>query len=272
MIIDCHGHYTTVPAAHTRLPRRAAGRAGRPGPPATGRPRDRRRRDPRERREQPAEGPARARRATSCSSRRRPRRWSTTCPTRRSPSTGRAPATTSIHRVDGLFPDHFAGVCQLPQTPERQPGRRVAELRRCVERARLRRLQPQPRPVRRALDRAAADRPVLVPAVRGDGRARRAGDGARVGVVQPELPHARRALPQRRHDGVHAAGRGRPVRAVPDAAVGHPARRRRGAVPLGPLPRAGRPDAAGRRATHCCATSSSTPASTTSPGSTCCSG
>ena len=114
---------------------------------------------------------------------------------------------------------------------------------------------------------AADHRRVLVPAVRGVGGARRPGDGARLDGVQPELPHPRRALPQRRHVGVHAARRCRPVRAVPHAASRDPARRRRGALPLGPLPRAGRarlgrPDPAAL----CCATSSSTPASTTRPG------
>ena len=58
-----------------------------------------------------------------------------------------------IARVVGLFPDHFAGVCQLPQSPGvpiEQLGRRAAPLRRG---AGVRRLQPQPRPERRALDR-----------------------------------------------------------------------------------------------------------------------
>jgi 4-oxalmesaconate hydratase len=38
-----------------------------------------------------------------------------------------------IHRVVGLFPDNFAGVCQLPQTPGGSMDDSVAELRRCVE-------------------------------------------------------------------------------------------------------------------------------------------
>ena len=63
---------------------------------------------------------------------------------------GRGRATTWSHRVAELFPEHFAAVCQLPQTPGGEldrVDRRAAPLRR---RARLRRLQPQPRPVRRA--------------------------------------------------------------------------------------------------------------------------
>ncbi|MFI6343985.1 amidohydrolase family protein [Streptomyces sp. NPDC050560] len=38
-----------------------------------------------------------------------------------------------VHRVAGLFPEHFAGVCQLPQTPGGPLAPVVAELRRCVE-------------------------------------------------------------------------------------------------------------------------------------------
>jgi len=38
-----------------------------------------------------------------------------------------------IARVVQLFPDHFAGVCQLPQTPSGPLQPSIAELRRCVE-------------------------------------------------------------------------------------------------------------------------------------------
>src|SRR5487761_851788 len=38
-----------------------------------------------------------------------------------------------IHRVCRLYPDNFAPVCQLPQSPGAPPGNCVAELRRCVE-------------------------------------------------------------------------------------------------------------------------------------------
>ncbi|MFD8075006.1 amidohydrolase family protein [Streptomyces sp. NPDC059718] len=37
-----------------------------------------------------------------------------------------------VHRVTTLFPRHFAGVCQLPQTPGGPLDDAVAELRRCV--------------------------------------------------------------------------------------------------------------------------------------------
>jgi 4-oxalmesaconate hydratase len=37
-----------------------------------------------------------------------------------------------VHRVTTLFPEHFAGVCQLPQTPAGDLDDAIAELRRCV--------------------------------------------------------------------------------------------------------------------------------------------
>ncbi|HEY2790716.1 MAG TPA: amidohydrolase family protein [Micromonosporaceae bacterium] len=38
-----------------------------------------------------------------------------------------------VHRVVSLYPQRFAGVCQLPQTPDGSLEDSVAELRRCVE-------------------------------------------------------------------------------------------------------------------------------------------
>jgi 4-oxalmesaconate hydratase len=38
-----------------------------------------------------------------------------------------------IHRVCTLFPDNFVGVCQLPQSPGVSPANCIPELRRCVE-------------------------------------------------------------------------------------------------------------------------------------------
>ena len=37
------------------------------------------------------------------------------------------------HRVATMFPEHFAAVCQLPQTPNGDLADAVAEMRRCVE-------------------------------------------------------------------------------------------------------------------------------------------
>jgi len=37
-----------------------------------------------------------------------------------------------IHRVCGLYPENFVGVCQLPQSPGVRPDNCIAELERCV--------------------------------------------------------------------------------------------------------------------------------------------
>ena len=175
-----------------------------------------------------------------------------------------------IYRVCELFPKNFVGVCQLPQTPGVTPDSSIAELKRCVNELGLRGLQPQPGPVGRHVELAAAHRQALVSVLRGDGGAGRAGDGARQRVVQPQLSRHRRALPQRRHHGVHAVPHRGPVQGLPGAADDHPARRRRGAVPLGPLPRPGAGhEAAAAAGADEATTSSSTPASTTRPASTC---
>ena len=138
------------------------------------------------------------------------------------------------------------------------------------EGARLRRLQPQSRSVRRLLDRAAAHRPLVVPIYE---KMVELDVPAMVHVsasCNPALPRHRRALHQRRHHGVHAAHHGRPVQGFPDAEADHPAWRRRGAVPLGPLPRPGaQQQAAAARRDDEGTTSCSTPASTTSPASIC---
>ena len=140
------------------------------------------------------------------------------------------------------------------------------------QRAGVHRHQPQPGPDRWLLDRPAAVRQVVVPGVREDGEL---DIPAMIHVSpdqQPRLPLHRRALHQRRHDGVHAVPHLGRARASSRRCVDHPARRRRGAVPLGPLPwpGAGQQVDAGAGA-DLKNQSSSTPASTTSPASTCCS-
>ena len=42
-------------------------------------------------------------------------------------------ANDTIHRVVKMFPDNFIGVCQLPQSPGVSPANSIPELRRCVE-------------------------------------------------------------------------------------------------------------------------------------------
>ena len=67
-----------------------------------------------------------------------------------------------IARLCGLFPRHFVGVAQLPQAPGVPPANCIPEIRRCVNELGFVRHQPQPGPVRRLLDRSAADRPLVV--------------------------------------------------------------------------------------------------------------
>ncbi len=98
--------------------------------------------------------------------------------------------------------------------PASTPRPASASSTRCVTRVRLRRLQSQSRSVRRPLDRPAADRPLLVSALREDGRARRAGDDPCAALVQRELPHHRRALHQCRHHRLHAVHHRRPVQGL----------------------------------------------------------
>ncbi len=152
------------------------------------------------------------------------RQWTTVC-------------NDLIHRICTLLPDNF--VARRPAAPV---SRRVARelhsrARTHRQRARLRRRQPQSRPDGRLLDRSAADRSALVPDLRETVRARGAGDDSCLLVLQSEFPRDRRALPQRRHDRLHAADSRQSLQGFPDAEIRHPARRRGGAVPLGPLPR-----------------------------------
>ena len=98
-----------------------------------------------------------------------------------------------IHRVVTLYPKNFIGVCQLPQSPGVPPKNAIAELERCVKDG-FRRLQPQSRSVRRLFQRAADDRQVVLPVLREDGRARRAGDDPRFRLLQPGAAHHRLAI------------------------------------------------------------------------------
>ncbi len=131
----------------------------------------------------------------------------------------------------------------------------------------LRRLQPQSRPVGRPLERTTPVRPVLVPTVRDDVRARRPGDDPRQSASCNEHFHA---------TGSHYLGADTTafmqaltlglLTRLPDHALDHPARGRSGAVPLGPLQGHGRGHTGWDCSTACWRTSSSTPASTTSAG------
>lgn len=132
MIIDCHGHYTTAPDAHRDFRDAQLARLAGPGLPEP----------------KPAEISDEAIRESIETNQLRLVRERGTDMTLFSPQASRMehhvtdPATARewaracndlIHRVVRLFPRHFIGVCQLPQTPGGPLGDAVEELQRCVE-------------------------------------------------------------------------------------------------------------------------------------------
>ncbi|GGM47956.1 amidohydrolase family protein [Dactylosporangium sucinum] len=130
MIIDCHGHYTTAPAAHTawRTAQEAAYRAGRAAP------------------EYPAISDDELRASVEDSQLRlmRERGVDLTVFSPRASAMGHHLGDEAVSaawtracndlvaRVVELYPEHFAGVCQLPQSAGAPIAHSVAELRRCV--------------------------------------------------------------------------------------------------------------------------------------------
>ncbi|MGH3217753.1 MAG: amidohydrolase family protein [Streptosporangiaceae bacterium] len=130
MIIDCHGHYTTAPPQHDawRKEQLAAFAEGRPTP-AYPRIEDDEIRESIEQnqlrliRERGADmtifSPRASAMAHQLGDERISEEWSRAC-------------NDLIARVVGLFPETFAGVCQLPQSPGAGLKASVAELERCV--------------------------------------------------------------------------------------------------------------------------------------------
>ncbi|WP_375489363.1 amidohydrolase family protein [uncultured Jatrophihabitans sp.] len=131
MIIDCHGHYTTAPAAHTQW-RTAQLQAYDDGltPPVYPTISDDEIRDSvrdsqvRLMDERGVDRTIFSPRASAMGHHlggaAESAAWATHC-------------NDLVHRVCTLFPDRFAGVCQLPQSPGVPIEESVAELRRCVE-------------------------------------------------------------------------------------------------------------------------------------------
>jgi 4-oxalmesaconate hydratase len=132
MIIDCHGHFTTVPADHTEFRSAQLARLADPRlpEPALSDPSDDAVRDAIENnqlkllRERGGDMMIFSPRASAMEhhvpDRQVSRQWARV-------------NNDLIHRVVGLFPEHFIGVCQLPQTPGGSLDDSVAELRRCVQ-------------------------------------------------------------------------------------------------------------------------------------------
>ncbi|HEY1366352.1 MAG TPA: amidohydrolase family protein [Gaiellaceae bacterium] len=126
MIIDCHGHYTTTPAAHRRF-REEQLAGGTPKPAQI---------SDDEIRESIESNQLRVMRERGIDLTIFSPQASAMEHHVPDPATARAWARACndlIARVVGLFPEHFAGVCQLPQTPGGSLDDAVAELRRCVE-------------------------------------------------------------------------------------------------------------------------------------------
>ncbi len=132
MIIDCHGHYTTTPAEHQAFRDAQLARLDDPSLPVP----------------EPAAISDDAVRASIEDNQLRilhERGGDVMLFSPKAsgmehhvpdPATARAWASASndlVARVVGLFPESFAGVCQLPQTPDGALDDAVAELRRCVE-------------------------------------------------------------------------------------------------------------------------------------------
>jgi 4-oxalmesaconate hydratase len=132
MIIDCHGHYTTAPDAHQAFRDAQLARLTDPGlpVPAPARISDDAVRESIETtqlkllRERGGDvmvfSPKASGMAHHVPDAATAREWA------------RA-ANDLVHRVTELFPTHFAGACQLPQTPGGTLDDSVAELYRCVE-------------------------------------------------------------------------------------------------------------------------------------------
>jgi 4-oxalmesaconate hydratase len=126
MIIDCHGHYTTAPAAHKAF--REAQLSGRNPSPA-----------------QISDDEIRASIEGNQLRIMRERGADLTIFSPQAsamehhvpdPAIAVAWARACndlVARVVSLFPEHFAGVCQLPQTPGGRLDDSIDELRRCVE-------------------------------------------------------------------------------------------------------------------------------------------
>jgi 4-oxalmesaconate hydratase len=130
MIIDCHGHYTTAPDAHTawRTAQQAAFRDGTTTPPYPAIPDDEIRAsiEGSQLRLMDERGidltifsPRASAMGHHFGDEQVSLAWTRAC-------------NDLIARVVALFPGRFAGVCQLPQSPGVPISRSVSELRRCV--------------------------------------------------------------------------------------------------------------------------------------------
>jgi 4-oxalmesaconate hydratase len=132
MIIDCHGHYTTAPGAHRQFRDAQLARLADPSlpEPAAADVSDDAIRESIEHnqlrllRERGGDmmifSPQASAMEHHVADPATANAWARAC-------------NDLIHRVVGLFPQSFIGVCQLPQTPGGSLDDAIAEVRRCVE-------------------------------------------------------------------------------------------------------------------------------------------
>jgi len=131
MIIDCHGHYTTAPAAHNdwRDGQKAAFKSGAKPPPYPAISDDEIRETIEQNqlkliKERGADhtifSPRASTMAHHVGDQAVSEAWSIAC-------------NDLIHRVTQLYPEVFTGVCMLPQNPKADLTASIRELRRCVE-------------------------------------------------------------------------------------------------------------------------------------------
>ena len=131
MIIDCHGHYTTAPAGHSRFRERQLAWFANPARPAP----------------TPAvigDDEIRETIETNQLALQRKRGSDLTLFSPRASAMGHHEGDEAVSlswtracndliaRVVELYPDNFAGVCQLPQSPGAPLAASIAELTRCV--------------------------------------------------------------------------------------------------------------------------------------------
>ncbi len=126
MIVDCHGHYTTAPQAHTDF-RKAQLAGERPVYPAFSDDEIRASVEGNQLRVMRERGLDLVLFSPQASA------MEHHVPDPAVAATWARACNDLIHRTTELFPERFAGVCQLPQTPDGNLVACVAELRRCVE-------------------------------------------------------------------------------------------------------------------------------------------
>jgi 4-oxalmesaconate hydratase len=132
LIIDCHGHYTTAPAAHKSFRDAQLARLAGPGLPDPSHPAI----SDDEIRESVEDNQLRLLRERGCDLMIFSPQASSMehhVPDGATAVAWARACNDLIARVVELFPDSFAGACQLPQTPGGTLRDSIEELRRCVE-------------------------------------------------------------------------------------------------------------------------------------------